>query len=128
MTKNGQTNTFTLTGFTQQGDFRVFTFVEIMKDRPRVSRTVRADLTLIRRYKILVQDLPLLCRDLLQQSSETETLAELTFTEEEMQSRSATSAIAREEALRKRKAPRNPAAGNSSGWRTAPPIVLSSGG
>ncbi len=53
-------------------------------DRPRVHCTVRADLDLIRKYDIRVQELPLLCRDLLERNVGPETALRLTFTEDDM--------------------------------------------
>ena len=75
---------FVLTGFTQDVGFRVFTFEGIAADRVRTAFTVRADLALIRRHGIRIQELPLLCRSLLERcEGESETRG-LTFTEEDM--------------------------------------------
>jgi hypothetical protein len=57
---------FVLVGFTQDAGFRVFAFEGIGEDRTRTKFTVRADLALIRGYEIRVQELPLLCRGLLE--------------------------------------------------------------
>jgi len=57
---------FVLVGFTQDAGFRVFAFEGIGEDRTRTKFTVRADLALIRGYEIRVQELPLLCRALLE--------------------------------------------------------------
>jgi hypothetical protein len=57
---------FVLVGFTQDAGFRVFAFEGIGEDRMRTKFTVRADLALIRGYEIRVQELPLLCRGLLE--------------------------------------------------------------
>lgn len=54
---------YILTGFTQEMGFRVFAFERIGDDRLRTKFTVKADLALIRRYGIRLQDLPLMCRD-----------------------------------------------------------------
>lgn len=55
---------YILSGFTQDMGFRVFRFEGVAVDRPRTRTvfTVRADLALIRRYGIQIQELPLLCR------------------------------------------------------------------
>jgi hypothetical protein len=53
---------FVLTGFTQDLGCRVFAFDGIAVDRIRTAFTVRADMALIRRYGIQIQELPLLCR------------------------------------------------------------------
>ena len=56
---------FVLTGFTQDLGFRVFAFEGIGADRIRTKFTVKAELALIRNYGIRIQELPLLCRGLL---------------------------------------------------------------
>ena len=73
---------FVLTGFTQDMGFRVFSFDCVGDDRVRTRCTVRADLALIRRYGIQIQELPLLCRTLLDRSGKAG--ESVTFTEEEM--------------------------------------------
>src|SRR6266571_2978296 len=75
---------FILTGFTQDTGCRVFAFERTGEDRIRVRFTVRADLDLIRRYGIRLQELPLLCRGLLERRDESELKSTLTFTEEQM--------------------------------------------
>ncbi|MEP6961669.1 MAG: hypothetical protein ABI995_06315, partial [Acidobacteriota bacterium] len=95
---------FILTGFTQDIGFRVFAFEGIGADRSRTAFTVRTDLALIRRYGIRVQELPLLCRSLLEHRDEAEPGRAITFTEEGMRVHADTCAA--ESAARKRKAPR----------------------
>src|SRR5947208_14000655 len=75
---------FILTGFTPDTGFRVFAFEGIAADRTRTEFTVKTDLSLIRRYGIRVQELPLLCRGLLARRDEGHQDGTLTFTEEEM--------------------------------------------
>ena len=87
---------FILTGFTQETGFRVFAFEGVVVGQIRTVFTVRADLALSRRYGIAMQELPLLCRSLLDrqeedghntdESGEHDSLAKhaLTFSEEEM--------------------------------------------
>ncbi len=119
---------FILTGFRQDMGFRVFAFERRVTARSRIEFTVKADLGLIRRYDIRVQELPLLCRSLLERqeaieaqrttaASDEETRA-LTFTEDEMRSCATDRAAAKTEAARKRKPPRRPT-GESPGaaWR-----------
>jgi hypothetical protein len=119
---------FILTGFRQDMGFRVFAFERRETTRSRMEFTVKADLGLIRRYDIRVQELPLLCRSLLerQEASETqratavsdaETRA-LTFTEDEMRSCASDRAAAKTEAARKRKPPKRPTGENpGAAWR-----------
>jgi len=57
---------FLLTGFREDLGFRVFAFQGVAADNTRSAFWVRADIALIRRYGIRVQELPLLCRGLLE--------------------------------------------------------------
>ena len=75
---------FILTGFTQDLGFRVFSFEKVEETRARSIYTVRADLALSRRYDIRMQELPLLCRLLLERCDTTSDLRTLTLTEEDM--------------------------------------------
>ena len=58
--------TFLLTGFKHESSMRVYSFDRVEADRTRTQFTVGADLSLIRKYNIRVQDLPLLCRSVLE--------------------------------------------------------------
>jgi hypothetical protein len=76
---------FIFTGFTQDMGFRVFAFEGVGPDRIRTNHTVRADLALLLRYGIRMQELPLLCRRLLERRSDNgEDRGAVTFTEDEM--------------------------------------------
>jgi hypothetical protein len=76
---------FIFTGFTQDMGFRVFAFEGVGLDRIRIKYTVRADLTLLLRYGIPMQELPLLCRRLLERGNVNgEERDAVTFTEDEM--------------------------------------------
>ena len=109
---------FVLTTFTQEMGFRVFAFEGIDADRIRTTFTVRVDLSLIRRYGIRMQELPLLCRSLLDRRDAASEVHALTFTEAEMGSYSKDCATAREAAAQKRKPPRRPPSENAgSAWR-----------
>jgi hypothetical protein len=59
---------FTLTGFSHDLGFRVFEFACVDDGREQTRYTVRADLTLVRKYGVQIQELPLLCRRLLEAS------------------------------------------------------------
>ena len=61
---------YILTGFTHDMGFRVFAFEGVGEDRVRTEYRVKADLALIRRYGIRVQELPLLCRAVLERHSD----------------------------------------------------------
>jgi len=93
---------FLLTGFKTDLGFRVFEFEGIAEDRSRTGFSVRADLGLIRDYGIRVQELPLLCRDLLEQSDEVARGSSMTFTGEHMRVHAAVCAAARTAAAAKR--------------------------
>ena len=105
---------FILKGFTQDMEFRVFAFEGVNADRTRAQYTVRADLGLIRQYGIRVQELPLLCRGLLDTCGENRALV---FSEGDMQLRLKDRELARE-AAGMRKPPRRPASTNvGAAWR-----------
>ena len=110
---------FVLTGFTPDTGFRVYAFEGIGADRTRTEFTVRADLDLIRRYGIRVQELPLLCRALLERRDEADLGHTLIFSEEEMRLHASACAAEREAAAQKRKPARRPPPSTQmgSGWR-----------
>jgi hypothetical protein len=97
---------YILTGFTHDVGFRVFAFEGIAEDRVRTAYSVRADLALIRKYGIRVQELPLLCRKVLERREGQDPQRTFTYTEAEMRLRA--DACAAEAASQKRKAPRKP--------------------
>jgi len=101
---------FLLTGFTHDLGFRVFAFDRIGEDRVRTQCTVRADLGLIRRYGIQIQDLPLLCRSLLDRRDEAIPTHPVVFTEDEMRACADERTAARALAASKRKPPHRPVA------------------
>jgi hypothetical protein len=98
---------FVLAGFTPDNGFRVFNFEGIAEDRSRVRFTIRADLGLARRYGIPIQDLPLLCRVLLEQRDESDSGRALVFSEEKMRM-NADDRAAEKEAAKMKKAARRP--------------------
>jgi hypothetical protein len=99
---------FVLTGFTPDTGFRVFAFDGIDADRKRTVFTVRTDLALIRSHGILVQELPLLCRGLLERLGDGGPERAVTFTEDEMRLVSNTRTADREAAQRKKSLRRIP--------------------
>ena len=111
---------FILTGFTQDMGFRVFAFERMGEGRVRTKFTVRADLSLIRRYDIRMQELPLLCRNLLERCNDVETCTVI-FTEAEMSLHAQDCAAARQAAALKRKPRRPPLENAGTGWRTPQP-------
>jgi len=75
---------YVLAGFTHRVGFRVFQFDCVENGRARTRHTVEADLSLVRKYGIHVQDLPLLCRRLLDRGTDGDLAPALTFSETEM--------------------------------------------
>jgi hypothetical protein len=108
---------YILTGFSQTAGIRLYAF-EGIGDGLRVDYTVEVDLSLIPNYGIRIQDLPLLCRELLQKRVESSEISSLTFTEHEMRARAEKLAAEREESARRKNAgQRHLNANPGSGWR-----------
>jgi len=120
---------YILTGFTQDTGFRVFAFEGVAIGQIRTVFTVRADLALSRRYGIAMQELPLLCRSLLDRHEESSEAPEdrvenraLTFSEDQMRACADKRAADRASAALKRKAPRRPVVENvGAAWRGPQP-------
>lgn len=111
---------FILTGFTQDREFRVFAFEGIAADRVRSQFTVRADLSLSRRYGIRLQELPLMCREVLERREEGDQEHAMTFGEEAMHLHETNRIAARALAAEKKKSYRKPvteAATVGTAWR-----------
>jgi hypothetical protein len=108
---------FILTGFTQDRAFRVFAFEGVVTGQVRVAFTVRADLDLSRRYGIRLQDLPLICREVLEHRTEDEQPHAMTFTEDAMRIHAGNVAAARALAAQKKPA-RRPTPPDGAAWRT----------
>jgi hypothetical protein len=114
---------FVLNGFSEDTGFRVFAFDGIAADRMRLPApfTVRADLALARRYGIRLQELPLLCRSVLERGHEDVERRDFTYTEADMRSHAEHIAV-REEAAKHSKPPRRPVSARvGSAWRA--PVV-----
>jgi hypothetical protein len=111
---------FILRGFSQDSIFRLFVFEGVRADRTRSAFTVKADVGLARKYGIRLQDLPLLCREVLERSEEGPDTRVVTYTEADMCTYAEGNA-ARSLAAQKKKAPRRPAPGNlGTAWRALP--------
>ena len=72
---------FVLKGFSEEMGFRIFAFDGIAADRTHVKYTGKADLALTRNYGIRLQELPLLCRALLDGHQRAEDERAFTYTE-----------------------------------------------
>ena len=115
---------YILTGFTHDLGFRVFTFECVAKDRARSAYKVRADLSLVRKYGIRVQELPLLCRGILDRTEDMAEAQSMIFTEEDMRVHEQGRVAIRQAAASKKKPPRRPVTENAgSAWRTPTPPV-----
>jgi hypothetical protein len=108
---------FLLTGFSQDMGFRVFAFERIAEDRTRTPFTVKTDLALTRRYGIRLQELPLLCRAVLERPHEDGEKRAFAYAEEDMRVY-ADCAAAREEAAKHRRPMRRPVTDHvGTAWR-----------
>ncbi len=111
---------FVLQGFSQVVGLRVFAFEGITTDHQRTPFTVSADLSVARRYGIRLQELPLLCRGVLERGHDGGKDRKFAYTEEEMRIHSC-NAAAEKEAARKRKPFRRPVSSLIGGaWRSTP--------
>ena len=112
---------FVLNGFSEHMGVRVFTFDGITADRVHLIRmpfTVRIDVALARKHGIRLQELPLLCRSVLERGHEDLEKRAFTYTEEDM-CRHADHVAAREEAARSAKRPRRSVSALvGSAWRS----------
>ena len=110
---------FVLTEIRTFDNVRRYYFDVVAEDRSRRQVTVGADLDLIRRCRMPLQELPLLCRRLLEGHTEIETMM---FTEIDMERYASERTAAANALLQKRKA-RRPQVSNRVGqaWRGAPP-------
>ena len=97
---------YVLTGFTNDIEFRVFAFDVVGDEHVHTAYWIRADLTLARKYGIKLQELPLLCRRVLEQRilvcDEERTF---TYTEDEMCTHANARAVAAEKLKAERKPP-----------------------
>jgi hypothetical protein len=100
--KEGGRAQFFLTGFAQAAGIRTYAFQGRI-DASRIDCTVEVDLALIPGYGIRIQELPLLCRELLQQQEQPDEKNAVVFTEQRMRSHAESLAAARHEAEHKKK-------------------------
>ncbi|MDR3700985.1 MAG: hypothetical protein P4L56_15165 [Candidatus Sulfopaludibacter sp.] len=110
---------FILKGFSQAMEFRVFEFEGLMANSVRASFTVKIDIGLARKYGIRLQELPLLCRGVLDQHSEGEEQRSFLYTEAHM-SEYAYNLAAREEAAKHKKSRQPAPARVAAAWPMPP--------
>jgi hypothetical protein len=75
---------YLLTGFTQDTGVRLFAFDGVADHWMRTTYSVKVDLALSRKHGIRMQELPLLCRAVLDQRSASDDRHAFTFTEDDM--------------------------------------------
>ena len=111
-----------LTGSRQLDNVRRFYFDAVGEDRLRQKISVGADLDLIRKYRIPLQELPLLCRRLLEARAKVETIM---FTESDMVRYAEERAVAANALTERRRTRRSPLSGRpGEAWRgPLPPKV-----
>lgn len=93
---------FVFKGFSQAAGIRVFAFESIGADAIRTTFTVKTDLALTRTYGIRLQELPLLCRAVLERSCAGIEKRNFAYTAEDM-GRYADWAVELKEAAHKKK-------------------------
>jgi len=109
---------FTLTGFRQDREIRHFRFQATDDDRMRREFTVDADVGLLRKYGIALQELPLLCRRLLEKNPLSRETQVVTFSEDLMREHAEHCESLRRAAIEKRKSYRRPRSNRlGQGWR-----------
>jgi hypothetical protein len=114
---------YVLTGFNQDKNIRRFAFDGIGDDRRRTMFTVGVDISLIRKYEISLQELPLLCRHLLQgQTGGAEETHILTFTEANMVDHANRRAAAQHAAEQRKVHRKPPSTRLGEAWRSPRPL------
>ena len=92
---------FTLMGFDQNANLRRYAFQGNVAG-VRTAVTVAVDLALVLRFGIRIQELPLLCRELLERQVEGQEKRALTLTEKEMRTQAENCSMAQEAADQRR--------------------------
>lgn len=109
---------FLLTGFTQAAGIRIYAFEGRIEAR-RIDYKVEVNLALIPVYGIRIQDLPLLCRELLQHREQPDEVHSVVFTEQDMRTHADKLSAARESAESRKRQPRHLVrADTGNAWRT----------
>lgn len=115
---------FIFTGFKQDAEVRVFSYEDTARNHEGFRYAVTVDLGLARRYGIQPQELPLMCRGILERREPGDLTGVCIFTEEEMSLHATHLKDLRRAALLKKKSRfKPPAVVNRVGWR-APHQVL----
>lgn len=101
---------FLMTGYKQQGGVRRYTFKGTTPETTSLEFAVETEIALLPRYGIGIQELPLMCRRLLEKDGPRDAGTVLVFTEELMREHAEHIASVRRAALDKRKPHRRPPA------------------
>ena len=75
---------YVLMDFQQEANVRHYAFQGTTEDDQRFNFVVNVDLDIVFKHRIPIQEIPLLCRRLLEQEPVSEQSRKLTFTEEHM--------------------------------------------
>jgi hypothetical protein len=113
---------YVLTGFKQDENIRLFAFDGIDGVRTRARFTVGVDISLIRKYAISLQELPLLCRHLLEGQAAAGPDRKFTFTEADMVGFADRRAAAQQAAEERRAHRKPPSHRVGEAWRHSPPF------
>ena len=97
-------NDFILTGFHQLHGIRYYVYQGQHDDGTSSEFTVDADVRLLRKHGIALQELPLLCRRLLEKQPPDSSLKAVTFTEDLMKEQADQRAASKQAAQEKKKA------------------------
>jgi len=110
---------FVLKGFRQEKNTRHYSFQGVGSDRKRTDFLVCVDLILARKYAIPMQELPLLCRQLLVDLPQGVSQS-LSYTEKDMLGYANRRAVAAQDAAAKRQKAhrRHPSPRIGQAWRT----------
>jgi len=109
---------YVFTGFRQVEAIRHYGFEGIASDRSRTKYNVQADMALLRKYAIALQDVPLLCRRFLQEREGNDDLVSVMMNEDAMRKYADARTALLEDAARKRKQHRTPLSNKiGQAWR-----------
>lgn len=111
---------FTFTGFSQEAEFRLFAFEGISTEKVKTKHKVKVDISLLGKYGIKVQELPLLCRRLLDKHENDIDTSTLIFTEAEMCVQQSERIATMNANAQKRKTMHKPPSAAGVAWRTSP--------
>lgn len=100
---NRKTTDFVLSGFHQEDGIRYYIFQRPDGGGDSIEFTVDADVTLLRKYGIVLQELPLLCRHLLEKQEAGSLARTVTFSEDLMKEQADQRAAVKQAAQQKKK-------------------------